>query len=512
MNKKLSNIFDEAKASEIDDLVGRNDVPDVPADTLNSIKSKVYARTGIANIKKKRVFALKLRPYIAAAVCFALILGVIIITPMPGRNVPVEESTSIDTSHTPIIIDTTVSPEKLSGNCYEYVAGTSSSGSGGSNSPPEPPDFNFDISYFIVKAKVVKNHPGLYYGLDNNYAYRLIQMECLQVIRGKDMPQYFYYLIPSYLFVDMSVYDSLLISMSQIGTENYVLKNGTENQAEALPLHVFADLNGQPGHPELGNIIAFSDGVFDESLWQNKSWLYGYQFAKLYLDDPQNSRLVVGRGDSESDVISVINDRIEENKQWLEGRYLDPTLLTLRFTSQAAKDALEYVKPFANGVFSQYLNAQYIIYRRFINGCQTEETVTIDLLTEEVIYSEVRYTNEDLANIENIAAHLSEKAKEYAEQMPTPPHTDPKGKKLLNLYLRAWYAKVDGKVYGVVKTVWDHMEEGDYYIKYCDEDYILYDMSASTAANISREDLIALLGPRNVSKEPFGTAIEMPMY
>ena len=33
------------------------------------------------------------------------------------------------------------------------------------------------------------------------------------------------------------------------------------------------------------------------------------------------------------------------------------------------------------------------------NGCQTEETIRIDLLTENVTYSEVRYTEENMTRI-----------------------------------------------------------------------------------------------------------------
>ena len=54
--------------------------------------------------------------------------------------------------------------------------------------------------------------------------------------------------------------------------------NGTDNVIETLPLTVF-EASGEV----YGNILAFTDGVFDESLWQNENWLFGYQFLKYYL-------------------------------------------------------------------------------------------------------------------------------------------------------------------------------------------------------------------------------------
>ena len=517
MKKTLNNIFDEANAGEIENLVKQNATPEVSADTLSSIKDKVYAKTNLKKEKKtnKTVW---LR-FGAIAACFVLIVSAIIVVPMLREDDPehvqekeTEDKPLVDSpDYTPIIFDATVSPERLNGNSLEFIVGSSGSISGGESAAPPAFQFSYGIA---VKAKVVKNYPDIYYKLDvsSEYrpvAYRLIQMETVEVINGENVPQYFLYLIPEYVYVDMSVYDSLLISMSQLGAENYVLQNGTQNQMESFELPIFADYQDSP---ELGNIIAFSDGIFDESLWQNDTWLYGYQFASYYLDNPENSDLVVARGDSDSVVISEIKRQYEE---WRGINYQIPSVVTLNFKTQEAKDAIEYVKPFANGVFSQWYSPYYgngeLIFRRYINGCQTEETVRIDLLTEEVTYSEVRYTEEDMEQIENISAHLLEKAIAYFGQLPIPPHTDPEGKELLCLNLYAWYAKVEGKVYGVIKTSWRYKEKDNYFIQYYDDAYTLYDMSAGTATDISRDDLVAIIGTRNVYMGEYGIGIEMPM-
>ena len=468
-----------------------------------------------------------LMKWVPIAACFLLIASAVIVVPMLRENghgvitPPDETSNDIGVNpetgtadntvvdppnHTPNIFDATVSPEKSNGNNLEFIIGSSVSISGGI-ADSEPPAFEF--SYGIaVKAEVVKNYTDKYYKLDVSSehqptAYRLIQMETVEVISGENVPQYFLYLIPEYVYVDMSVYDSLLISMTQLGVENYVLKNGTQNQMESFELPIFADYQD---HPELGNIIAFTDSVFDESLWQNRSWFYGYQFAEYYLDNPEYSYLVVARGDSEDTVISAIK---EQYGAWYNGHTL--SVKTLDFTTREAKDALEYVKPFVNGVFSQTYGSGVIVFRRYINGCQTEETIRIDLLTEEVTYSDIRYTKEDMKRLENISVHLSEKALEYAEKLPNPPHTDPQGKELLCLNLYAWYVKVDGKLYGVVKTAWRYKEKDDWFIQYYDDSYILYDIAAGTATDISRDDLVAIIGTRNVYMGEYGIGIEMPM-
>ena len=446
----------------------------------------------------------------AIAACFALLASVLAVVPAlrdDGFGADSGSADSYDTSvydpqkHEPIAFDPTASSEKVYGNNIEFVVGTSTALNAVAD--PSPPAFEFSRG-IAVKARVVKNHPDRYYKLDISsdhrpVAYRLIGMETIEVISGEGVPDCFLYLIPEYVYVDMSVYDSLLISMSQLGAENYVLKNATQGQMESFGLPVFAD---EQDRPELGNVIAFTDGVFDESLWQNENWLYGYQFARYYLENPQLNYLVVARGDSESVVISAINKRYDE---WYTS-YRAISVITLDFASQAAKDAIEYVKPFKNGVFSQKYEPYYgngeLIFRRFINGCQTEETITIDLLTEEVSCSEVRYTDKDLAQMEDLSAHLSEKAAEYAEQLPTPPHTDPEGKELLCLNLYAWYSKADGKLFGVIKTAWKYKETDNYYVQYYDDAYVL---------DISRDDLVSVIGTRNVYTGEYGTGTEMPM-
>lgn len=147
----------------------------------------------------------------------------------------------------------------------------------------------------------------------------------------------------------------------------------------------------------------------------------------------------------------------------------------------------------------------------FVNNKDLLRYLPDAMLNESQTYSEVRYTEEDMKRMENISAHLSEKAAEYAEQLPIPPHTDPEGKKLLCLNLYAWYVKADGKLYGVIKTAWRYSEKDNWYIQYYDDSYILYDMAASGAAVMSRDDLVEIVGKRNVYMGEYGLKIEMPM-
>ncbi|MBO5000357.1 MAG: hypothetical protein J6C58_05940, partial [Bacteroidaceae bacterium] len=75
MKKTLNNILDEANANELEKLVSQNAASDVSADTLSSIKNKVYAKTGITQTKTKKSFAFRWQSYVAVAACLLLIVG-----------------------------------------------------------------------------------------------------------------------------------------------------------------------------------------------------------------------------------------------------------------------------------------------------------------------------------------------------------------------------------------------------------------------------------------------------
>lgn len=457
----------------------------------------------------------------ALAACLVLIFGAVVFLPRMQNDVPKNEGTTPDDNGQ---TEFTILPNVLSGLSSVYLVNLDTADDGFNADKIHPSNFwRYLVGEFCfnVKAKVVDAYPDEYYNVQHGRdyeltPYRLIKMEITETLYGEDMPQYFLYLMPACLYVDMSVYDSLLISMKQCGTENYVLKNVTQNQMEVFDLPIFGDYADQC---DMGRIIAFNNGVFDETLWQTESWSYGYQFGKQYLDDPQHEKLVVKRGDTEATVIANIKQKIEQTLEKEENVFI-LTPETLNVKTQAAKDALEYVKPFQNGVFIQtyrlYASSdrvwREVVYRRYINGCPTQETITIDLVTEEVTYSDVRYTEEDISKLENISVYLADMAKEYSENIPKPPHIDSYinslsgGKKLVRLNLIAWYVKVDDKLYGVIKTYWQYKghENGCMIDRAYDTSYILFDMSEKTVTELERDDLVEIVGTWNIPTKAYG--------
>ncbi|MBO5221148.1 MAG: hypothetical protein J6C26_02430 [Clostridia bacterium] len=454
---------------------------------------------------------------VAACLCI-LALSSALILPGNSPQPPVDSSptTSVIVNHTPVPLDHSAAFGQLSGSSLAYVKGSSTSLSSTSSSPPL---YRFNSANFVVRVKAVDALPDEYYELDvssekSPTAYRLVVCDVLEVIHGELEISQFLFQISSYLYVDFTQYDSLIISLSHVGVSDYyVLRNKVQNRMESFSLPVFSSHN-----PQLGNVIAFSDGVLDETFWQNKGWRGG-DFLSRGLKDMWNGDLVAYRGCSETETVEILQRCIATRIATTGEAYVPPVFLSADFEDEDARAALAYVKPFDNGVFSQSRRVNpkgntELVFCRYANGCQTEETVIIDLVTEEVTYSEVRYTEEDFSSMEDLGFHIAKAADQYRQQIPTPPRVDPEGKNLRTLCLYGWYAKVDGKVYGVIKTVWVYevfSDGGMTATRWYDDTYVLYDGAEGTATFIVREDLIALIGNRNIYRGEYNAAKLIPM-
>ncbi len=415
--------------------------------------------------------------------------------------------------YTPVLIDPAAPPDTVVGSSIEFVVGSSTSVRPSVSEAPPPFEFVCSTDTNIaVKAKFVQSLPDSYYMLNVSSVYkpteyRVLEFQTEEVLHGTNIPDKFYYLIESSLFADFTQYDSFIISMWQEGAKNYVMRNGTKSRMEAFSMPVFSN-----NRTELGNMIAFTDGIFDERLWQNESWLFGYQFIRSALDDEEYCKQyeVMYRGCTEEYTKEKILGKVQEYADWLGENYAAPSAIDLNFESDAAKAVLEYVKPFENGVFSQRISyGGEVVFRRYINGCETEEVISVNAVTEEVSYSEVRYTDEDMECMEDIAAHIAALSAQYREKRPAPPRTDPTGKNLTCLNLFGWYAKAEGRVYGVIKTVWIYMADGDWSTAYYDDTYTLFDAKAGYAKTVSREELMNLIGVRNLYRGDY-KPIELP--
>lgn len=385
------------------------------------------------------------------------------------------------------------------GKGFQYIAGTQKPGGSGPSSAP--PRFEFQHGYIHVVAKAI-NEVGVYetlnaYGSTQTHSYRVFAMQVIDPLQSGmeiGLAGTFFYLLPAYLQGDLTQYDALLISMTQL-PKNFVLRGGDALTAND---YIFVD----PQHcPQLGNIIAFTDGVFDESLWQDRSWRYGYQFAKHQLDE-NDDMLLVSRGSTLDEALQRRKAQIEEWGEWAK----HATVKHYDFQTDAAKQVMDYVTPFENGVFVPAGNSYAYVVRRYINGCPTNEWIRIDMEDETVTTSDHRFEDADFEKLPDLSAYITS----LDLSQIAPQHTDPSGKILIFNSAVGWYEKTEIGVYSIVRIAWRYFEEDDYYTEYYDETFILLDETGDHI--ISREELIELIGDnQNISDEEYGVGIEMPM-
>lgn len=385
------------------------------------------------------------------------------------------------------------------GKSFQYIAGTANPGGNGPSSAP--PRFEFKHGYIHVVAKAIEE-VGTYetlnaYGSTQTYSYRVFAMQVIDSLQSgmeTGMAGTFFYLLPAYLQGDLTQYDALLISMTQL-PKNFVLRGGDVLTADD---YIFAD---PQDCPQLGNIIAFTDGVFDEALWQDRSWSYGYQFARHQLDENDDT-LLVSRGSTLEEALQRRQAQIEEWGEWAKHQ----TVKHYDFQSEAAKQAMVYVMPFENGVYVPERISQNYRVRRYINGCPTNEWIFIKYDTETVTYSDYRFEDADFENLLDLSSYITS----LDLSQIAPQHTDPSGKILIFNSAVGWYEKTETGVYSIVRIAWRYYAEDDYYMEYYDETFILLDETGDHI--ISREELIELIGDnQNISYEEYGVGIEMPM-
>jgi hypothetical protein len=327
--------------------------------------------------------------------------------------------------------------------------------------------------------------------------YRLMSFDVLDVVRGENVPDTILCLVPEYYFVDMSGYEFLYMSLAQRGFEGFLMKDVTTNELCEFQSPVFTT---SVENPALGDVIAFNDGKFDESLWLIDYWRYA-TFGRYYLDYAPDE-LVVERGCTEQYML----DRIKEKLGELQISEKDaPVVFYAATAPEELKAALEYAK---SGTFRCEMHGKNVSFQRYINGCPTNEGFYLWLEDNTVNYGNVSFTEADMNGLYNLGAEVERLSAQYKENVPNPPHFDPGEKELLSLKVEGYYDKTDNGILQFITTTWTYVTRNTYYY---DQTFTLYENGE--AREVSKEDLSELTGhDMSIIGEnyKYGEGIEMP--
>ena len=499
MKKTLNNIFDEANANELEKLVSQNAASDVSADMLSSIKNKVYAKTGITKAKTKKPKSKNVWHRIGAiAACFVLILSAVIVVPMlrdSGDNPIIDPPNNDVPSNDVPSISTIKGGYKITGK-QELVYGDPSSGDEGAASIIAP---GFYINT-VIQANVIEVLPDYYYTPDLSIRYLVAKLSVVESIRGSGLPNEILMRFPYYTSDIFDGYDTFIFSLQQVGVENFMMINDTKREVTYFP-HMFdVEMVADLGY---GSVIAFKDGKVDTSFFDKANHFNGGGYIAKLLQDPSLYFYPVGYDTTLDEAkvnIKELSRKSSEESMYVSDQPYDYLKVDDIFVSDEGKIIKSYLEPSEMSVFMQeiYPREDRVVatYTRVINGFVTEEQITINGYTGEngnVSQSDTRYNENDLTKIPNIgealeSINLSELEPSHIEVVDG----------MYFKYAKAMgvYRKVDGKIYGIVRVIWNYTfpEYTNGYIR--DDCYYLYDQNGNGSI-VERDELKAIIGDDN---------------
>ena len=427
----------------------------------------------------------------AIAACFLLIVSVIIAVPMlreddPGViNPPDETSNDVGANPAP---DTEgdgrpnipIVNVQVPSSAPQYY-GSEATGEGGTAA-------EINTEGVSVIARLIAVLPDTYTFYDDwtQDEFHLLKMETVKLLKGENVTDTFYYIVPERFMTDFTIFDKfVIVDMGQYGYENSVLYNKTQNCAERLDIVLLGYLNTH--FYSMGeNFMAFdSDGNFDGRLWgANEYWTSSTGWPNNTIGQPNKYLNGYTIAQAEQDFYSDDDYR---------------SVSILNSVSGEAKEALEYIQSFENGLYIQrgdgFKTSHYpsiqLNFRRYMGGFATNESGMI--YADSVSWSKARFSKENEEKLPNLPSAYESVKIALNNGSVTPPHfNNQENLKNTTSGVFGWYAKTENGVIGVVRVTWCFCTEK--YQFYYDDAYYIIEYGSDECKAIDRNALLELLG------------------
>lgn len=419
----------------------------------------------VAEAKKKKPLRFRWKALVAAAACVVLIVtSVILFYP---RNTVNESPNRICFSYQ---ISTSDSPE----NAYIGSAKIYSS------NLADPREVKF-----FATVRPMEILPDTYILYDDIYSarLRLVRMKTLNTIIGDDLPDEFYYAIKEEALVDFTQYDTLVLEqLKQIACEDSVLYNCTEESPEVIDKTIFWFGSIHPA----ATIIAFTDDVFDESLWTiNDLWSEETESSREYLHDDTAELYNVRSGWT----LQQVEEATAQVYVFFEGASVSTRAAV---TSEEGIQAMDYIRPFENGIFAMdSSNISTMIYRRYLGGFPTNETVALMYGDCGVVYWGETFTQADADRLPDLYSAIAAIQTAMDANQINPPHIENFAEMKRTTYgINGWYFKADGKIYGAIRINFCFVDKDLHY----DDIYYIVEYGSDYCGQTDRDHLLELQG------------------
>lgn len=455
--------------------------------------------------KKKKQQRFWLR-FGAAAACLALIVGAFAVVPGWIGADPEPEDPNVFRESDLLTLPLIQSGRRMTG-LWEASYGDPVSLTGGDVYVLSP---HFFIRT-VIEARVIEVLPDSYFLPGSSYSYHVARLEVVDSVRGEGLPEEIWFRFAYYSADVLEGYDTFLLSLAQVGIENYMMIN--ENTREAC---YFSDMFDVCRVNDLGygSVIAFRDGKVDVSFWNRvthkvkpgriergllEDFTVDPDYPIRYISYPVGHDSTIE--EAKANVLKMLG--YGEEFVWIEPYSADYTSVEDVFLSEESRQIKEdLLDSLESNVFAQKLvygvedELVSVEYTRVINGFITKEYIVVDSrnrVTGEVgvvSRSKTVYTPEELARIPDLSAALQ--IIKLAE-LPPPHIKVTEEMTLKHAIAKGVYRKVDGKIYGIISIVWTYRLAGDDYRYMKDDCYYLYDENGK-GTKVGRNELIELIG------------------
>ena len=328
----------------------------------------------------------------------------------------------------------------------------------------------------IVTARFIEAMPDTYTFYDNwaQGEFKLLHMEVVKVLSGKEIPNEFLLLMPPEYMTDYSQYDKLVIKMLQYTYDYSLVYNKTWDRPEQLNLAIFVDY--------FSDIKAFdSEGRFDMRLWEStEAWKKSVKSKVQYYGTAYYQNLTL---------------QDEEQARYNPDSKLSANLLK-DMTGEAA-EKFAYIKSLENGTVVPYAGIELmglwpmqLCCQRYIDGFRTNESGII--YADKVKWSRAKFTEWDMQRLPNLPAAMETVITALEAGWISPVHIQRLSKNADYKAVFGWYAKTNRGVIGIVRVNWC-------FGKRYDDAYYVIEYGSGICYPIDRDTLIAVHGSYETS-------------
>lgn len=307
--------------------------------------------------------------------------------------------------------------------------------------------------------------------------FRLVRMKYVRALNTVYYGRDFYCMVSEDQVAELYIFSTVVLTrMKQYGHSNHVLYNVTQDCLSAID---FPLIGG-------GSLFVFRHNLLDYSFPGTAEYFVASSNARYHFSEPitlQEFERFIG-GSSYGRISKQIHDLYQSDNQDI-------------------LDALDYVRPFENGIFVPLIDPpewcyrnDEVLYRRYVNGYPTNEAILIS--PEGVKKYGQPFAGDDLIDLPDLSSALEKVSQDFDAGLITPGHIQGwEEMEFTSHSIFGWYDKTDEGVCGIIRVSWHYLDrtEKNQPTRICyDDQYFLVEQGSDALRPIEHDELLEMGG------------------